>query len=147
MKRIASNGNTKEPKVLLAIAVVPNSGTTSSVDPSPIHSTKYERADGSLVRMWARQCKIDTLDVVPAPVATAPHPCPPGHPQSSPDKRHSRGGGGGEKRDFRGSKDGGFERKHEPRSSLVEKPIAMAIVNDQPVKVLRVLARGEKLDP
>ncbi|KAF8509865.1 hypothetical protein BU17DRAFT_98593 [Hysterangium stoloniferum] len=141
MKRVISKGNPKKSKVVLALVVMPTSGATSSLDPSALHSTKYERADGSLVRMWARQCGIDTFDVEPTPAASVTHPPSPGH---SPDKRHSRGGG--EKHDFRDGKDGGFERKNERRPSIVEKPRAIVIAN-QPNKVVRVLARGEKLDP
>lgn len=143
-----SNGQQVEAKVVLAI-VTPGAmtslGTGSSLDTNTVHPGRYERADGSLVRIWAQRAGIDVLDVDPTVAPSAPH-IPPHHPPSTPERRrshiHSQ-----DRRVLRDSKDSSAERDLERRSSLVEKPIAMTIVNEQPVKVLRVLARGEKLDP
>ncbi|KAF8532164.1 hypothetical protein JB92DRAFT_3080771 [Gautieria morchelliformis] len=140
------NGQHVEGRVVLAVvttATTPSPGTGSSLDTSTIHPGRYERADGSLVRMWAQHAGMEVLEVDPTatPVALPPH-----HPPSSPERRrpHTHGQ---ERRVLRESRESGVEREGERRPSLVEKPIAMAIVNEQPVKVLRVLARGEKLDP
>ena len=132
-------------RVVLAVSVNATSGATpNSLDPGPFHAGRYERADGSLVRTWAQRAGIEVIDVDPS-VAPSAIPLPRNHGHSSPEKRRGYIPGGPEKRDRRDSKDDTLEREKKP--PLVEKPIAMTIVNDQPVKLLRVLARGEKLDP
>jgi hypothetical protein len=141
-----TNGQLVEGRVVLAVvttATMPSPGTGSSLDTNTVHPGRYERADGSLVRMWAQHAGMEVLEVDPTatPVALPPH-----HTPSSPERRRSHPHGQ-ERRVLRESRESGVEREGERRPSLVEKPIAMAIVNEQPVKVLRVLARGEKLDP
>lgn len=109
------NENTK-----VSLAVM-NNGPS---DPALASTGRYDRADGTLVRIWSQRAGIGLLLVEPMPVA--PPPRSQGH-----DKREFRDG----------------RRDKDRRPSLVEKPISIAIVNDQPVKNLRLLARGEKLDP
>ncbi|KIJ53419.1 hypothetical protein M422DRAFT_43078 [Sphaerobolus stellatus SS14] len=123
------------------LAVVTPTSKGGSDHESGTYLARYERVDGALVRIWAQRTGIPVLDVE----QTVNNPRPPQtHP--SPEKRRSNPHNGPEK-------PGRPERRHipekerGPRSPVVEKPIAMSIINDQPVKVLRVLARGEKLDP
>ncbi|KAF8581158.1 hypothetical protein K439DRAFT_1662417 [Ramaria rubella] len=133
-------------KAVLAVVSSASSSGGSSLETSTSHPGRHERADGSLVRIWAQRAGIEVLDVEPTVTMPASHfSSNHGHP--SPERRRSHLHHGGERRDFREGKDSGAEREEERKTSLVEKPIAMAIVNEQPVKVLRVLARGEKLDP
>jgi len=139
-----SNSDPNLKKVVLAISVNAASGPSSnSPDQSPFHTGRYERADGSLVRTWAQRAGIEVIDVDPS-ITPSATPLPRNHGNSSPEKRRGHPGGL-DKRDRRDSKEETLERERKP--PLVEKPIAMTIVNDQPVKLLRVLARGEKLDP
>lgn len=149
--RIDDNGSDNNPefevKVVLAIVATGTAtspGAGSSLDTSTAHPGRFERADGSLVRIWAQRAGIQVLDVDPA-VRSSGH-LSPHHPPSSLERRRSHTQGN-DRRVLRESKDVGTGREGERRPSLVEKPIAMAIVNEQPVKVLRVLARGEKLEP
>lgn len=105
-------------KVTLAVM---NNGPS---DPALASTIRYDRADGALVRIWSQRAGIGLLLVEPMPLATPPR-------NQGHDKREYRDG----------------RRDKDRRPSLVEKPISIAIVNEQPVKNLRLLARGEKLDP
>lgn len=147
-KKRSSDVRQVEAKVVLAVVATGTAmhpGPGSSLDTSTIHPGRFERADGSLVRIWAQYAGVEVLDVDPTVAPSTPH-LPPHHTPTSSERRRSHPHGQ-ERRVLRESKDSGAERESERRPSLVEKPIAMAIVNEQPVKVLRVLARGEKLDP
>ena len=130
----AANGGIK---VLLAV-VTPSSKSNNDSE-SAGYTGRYERVDGALVRAWAERTGIQVLDVEPSP-SLPPRSAP---AQPSPEKRRPPPHTGGDKL-------GRPDRKYNgpgPKSPVVEKPIAMSIINDQPVKVLRVLARGEKLEP
>lgn len=121
--------------------------------PSP-HANKHEpRTAGTLVQQWAARAAITMLEIQPSSpsVSTVQHQQVVNPRISSEDERPKRqfgrgrkgshvspgpgvGGGGG------GSSGGG----------LVERPpavMAMMEMVSQPSKVVRVLARGEKLDP
>jgi len=124
--------------------------------PAPhLHASKHEpRSAGTLVTHWAAKAGIEMLQVAPTlPSSSPPHPAanakvsddedrrkriPPFHgPQVSRGRRNSHqvaaatSGGGGS-------------------TGLVERPAAVMAMMErvsQPSKVVRVLARGEKLDP
>ncbi|GJJ14143.1 hypothetical protein Clacol_008402 [Clathrus columnatus] len=115
------DGNTK-----VALAVMSNPIQSSS-DPTQA-SGRFDRADGVSIRAWAQRAGIQLLLVEPMP-----------SPVPSPERRRGQG------HDKRDHPDG--KRGKDRRPSLVEKPISIAIVNEKPVKNLRLLARGEKLDP
>jgi hypothetical protein len=107
--------------------------------PSVPHANKFEaRSSGVLVTKWAEKAGVELFPVEP----TLP----------------GRGGGGDEderpKRPHH-SHHGPKPRRtsntdHPPKPSLVERPpavMAMMEMISQPTRVVRVLARGEKLDP
>jgi hypothetical protein len=138
----------QSPKVVLAVlsslpTSSPQSGpiTLSAESPVPLpapntsHVTRHEpRSTGSLVTTWASKAGIPVLDIEPA----------------LPDRG---GGGGGGEDDDRARRTKGkrpTSGEHTAKSSLVERPPAIKTLMDmvsQPTKVIRVLARGEKLDP
>lgn len=122
------NENTK-----VALAVLNNGVQVPSETALHPPAGRYDRADGTLIRIWAQKAGMELLLVEPSAV-----------PSSSPPEK--KRGGGQDKRDYRDG-GGGGRRAQDRRPSLVEKPIAIAIVNEQPAKNLRLLARGEKLDP
>ncbi|KAG8758473.1 hypothetical protein FRC12_010002 [Ceratobasidium sp. 428] len=86
--------------------------------------------EGELVREWATKLGLEVLEVERE------------KPAGSPGKgeRRARGGGGG------GRANGPTPGRGRGRGGLVEKP-APAIMVPPAGKVIRVLARGEKLDP
>jgi hypothetical protein len=95
-------------------------------------SGRYDTlVDGELVSEWSTKLGLEVAKVEKE------------KPASSPTKgeRRTRGGGGGGGRS--GGPSGGRNRG---RSGLVEKPVP-AITAPPAGKVIRVLARGEKLEP
>lgn len=133
----------ESPKVVLAVlssfpSSSPQSGTITLPAESPVplpapnisHTTRHEpRSTGILVSMWASKAGIPILDVEPA--------LPDRGGEDDDRTRRARG-----KRPLVG--------EHVTKSSLVERPPAVKTMMDmvsQPTKVIRVLARGEKLDP
>jgi hypothetical protein len=137
-----ANGDGNTPKVVLAIlsslfASPPQSGPVilSAESPVPLPApnfsqvTRHEpRSIGGLVTSWASKAGIPILDIEPA----------------LPD----RGGGEDDDRARRTKRPSSGEQG--AKSSLVERPPAVKAMMDmvsQPTKVIRVLARGEKLDP
>ncbi|KAI0264890.1 hypothetical protein BC834DRAFT_924461 [Gloeopeniophorella convolvens] len=122
------------PRVVLATLAPPPA--PQSAPPVPPPANKHElRAAGALVAHWARRAGLAVL-AVPSSADTP-------HGRTSPDERRapppqfqSRGKGGAGK----GPGAGG----------MVERPPAVRTMMEvvaQPSRVVRVLARGEKLDP
>ncbi len=106
--------------------------------PAPHHGQQHKhepRVTGSLVAYWARRARLVVLDVPPSAGSdgrVSPEDRRPAHNHHN--HHHHRGRGGG-----RGGGGG-----------MVERPPAVKAMMDvvaQPSRVVRVLARGEKLDP
>ncbi|KAH9475549.1 hypothetical protein JR316_0012664 [Psilocybe cubensis] len=106
--------------------------------PTATHANRYEaRSTGSLVASWAAKAGISLLEVDPAL---------PGRGGEDDDRGHGQKRSQGSNRGRRPS----TSDSHGPKSGLVERPpavMAMMEMISQPSKVVRVLARGEKLDP
>jgi len=158
LKSTAGNpvdGKTKALKVVLATLASPPASSPQSVTikladmsvtsetpltpvplpaPSIPHANRHEqRSTGVLVSSWASKAGITLLEIDPAL---------PG--RGDDDERPKRGHG----QSNRGRRPSTSE--HAPKSGLVERPpavMAMMEMISQPSKVVRVLARGEKLDP
>ncbi|KAH7886755.1 hypothetical protein F5I97DRAFT_1045057 [Phlebopus sp. FC_14] len=148
--------NVGKPKVVLAV-LSPSSGpaqvgraadaTIEFSSPVPLpapspHAHKYEpRSAGVLIGHWAARAGIELLELDAS--ATAATPTPSAQPRSvEEDERGKRQGARGRRNSHT---TGGS-----PRTGLVERPAAvmqMMEVVAQPSKVVRVLARGEKLEP
>jgi hypothetical protein len=126
--------------------------------PHPVqHASKHEvRTAGALVGYWAAKAGIDMLEVKPMPLSSgsvvSDDEEPSGRKRGSVPSRgrgsdsgrggkgESLGRGGGMKYDVGMGSGGG----------MVERPpavMAMMELVSQPTKVVRLLARGEKLDP
>ena len=168
-----SNATQHTPKVVLAVLASTLSQTPAPVNqirkfdgasdissPVPLpapnpHTNKHEpRTAGVLVHQWAMRADIDMMEVQPSAPNAAITPqqqvANPRRP-SSEDERPKRQGGRGRRNSQHvppspgvlvGSGGGG--------GGLVERPpavMAMMEMIAQPSKVVRVLARGEKLDP
>lgn len=153
-----NNQAVKDPKVVLAVLspasaqaqvdrAVPESNTELSSPvplpaPSP-HLHRYEpRSAGILIGHWAARAGIPTLEFEPAPV---PSTSPAQHRGAEDDERGKRPTGRGRINSHSGSGPPATRG-----TGLVERPPAvmqMMEVIAQPSKVVRVLARGEKLDP
>ncbi len=132
----------KKPKIVLAVlsslSTSSQSGSAALSMESPVPlpapnvslSGKFEpRSTGTLVSNWASKAGIVLLDIEPA----------------RPDR-----GGDEDERFKRGRGRRPSAGEHPTKSSLVERPQAvmkMMEMVSQPTKVIRVLARGEKLDP
>ncbi|QRV95705.1 hypothetical protein RhiJN_23723 [Ceratobasidium sp. AG-Ba] len=107
----------------VALAVI------DSVDANP--AGRHESlVDGDLVRSWASKLGLEVMDVEKEKPAQSP----------GKGERRARGGGAGSRA---GGPPPGRGRS---RGGLVEKPAA-AIMAPPAGKIIRVLARGEKLDP
>lgn len=136
-----SDVDNKLPNIVLAVlSSSPQSGPIVLCAESPVplpvpnvsHTTRHEpRSTGTLVSAWASKAGVPILDIEPA----------------LPDR-----GGGGEDDDrarrTRGKRP--LANAQTAKSSLVERPPAVKTMMEmvsQPTKVIRVLARGEKLDP
>lgn len=160
----------RKTKVVVAVsptpaAVDPQEGAAAmakSASPVPLPApqpNKFEpRSAGTLVLQWAQNAGVEVLEVSPSPT---PGPSGPGgskeggrrsgdHGRRSPDDerggRCSSSGGRGRRNPQLQRKDG----RGSGSSALVERPpavMAMMEAVSQPSRVVRVLARGEKLDP
>ena len=119
--------------------------TTTGVSPVPLplpapQQHRHEpRVSGVFVGYWARRARLTVLDVLPS---TGGAPDSAGGRAVSPEGRHHHGHGHGHGH-HRGGRGGGG-------GGMVERPPAVKAMMDvisQPSRVVRVLARGEKLDP
>ncbi|KAF8152549.1 hypothetical protein B0H34DRAFT_677853 [Crassisporium funariophilum] len=151
-KPLANPENQKPPKVVLAVlSSAPNLSpqtvlakladmsiaAEAPLAPVPLpaptlpHANKYEaRSVGTLVTSWATQANIKLLEIDPA--------LPGREEEDRPKRAHHNA---------RGRRPSGSD--HGAKSGLVERPpavMAMMEMISQPSKVVRVLARGEKLD-
>lgn len=111
--------------------------------PSVPHANKFEaRSSGVLVARWAEKAGINILPVEP----TLPgRGAAIGGDEDERPKRvhHSHRGP-------KGRRTSNTDHPHPPKASLVERPpavMAMMEMVSQPSRVVRVLARGEKLNP
>ncbi|KAF8129078.1 hypothetical protein EV363DRAFT_1169964 [Boletus edulis] len=147
----------KDPKVVLAVlspaaaqaqvdrAIPESNAEFSSPVPLPApnpHLHRYEpRSAGILIGHWAARAGIPILEFDPTPV-----PSPPVHHRGAEDdEKAKRLPGRG-----RNNSNTGSGPPATRGTGLVERPLAvmqMMEVVAQPSKVVRVLARGEKLDP
>ena len=152
------------PAVIVAVCLEPAQlpevpATSASPVPLPVpHVSKHEqRCTGTLVAEWAKEAGIPILECKSTPL-----PAPPsGHGngrnsrngvRSSSEDEHRPGPPKGliaRKREFSGDKPNIYGPGRN-NGVLVERPAATMAMNAsmmQPSKVIRVLARGEKLDP
>lgn len=156
------------PPVMIAVCLEPshvldNSAAvvSSPVPLPPPQMSKYEqRCSGSLVAQWAKQAGISILECKATPLpqppsarharmpsdeewrATAAGANPPGRPKSANGRGRGPGPHVGDKGNVYGPGRGG--------GALVERPAATIAMNASMMhlsKPIRVLARGEKLDP
>ncbi|KZT66320.1 hypothetical protein DAEQUDRAFT_752191 [Daedalea quercina L-15889] len=170
-----SDGAGKQPRVVLAVlsqaleaqseaVFIPNNHLSASPVPLPAPQTnRHEpRSSGALVAMWAAKAGLEVLEVPPTPSGANGVGCnaSPGvdgrrSPQST--RRSNE-----EERARRGGRRNSYLRNNGERGSspitvrpgastgLVERPPAVMAMMEavaQPSRVVRVLARGEKLEP
>jgi hypothetical protein len=167
------NAAVRTPKVILAVLAPTPSQTSTHVHetrrseggvsdisspvplpaPSP-HAIKHEpRTAGLLVHQWATRADISMIEVQPsAPNAATLPQQQVASPRraSSEEERPKRQGGRGRRNSQHVPSGPGVAGASAGRSGLVERPpavMAMMEMVAQPSKVVRVLARGEKLDP
>ncbi|OCH89506.1 hypothetical protein OBBRIDRAFT_661759 [Obba rivulosa] len=170
-KDVAGAAGAQKPHVLLAIlsqspeaqaeALAPPSAPVSASPvplPAPQANRHEPRASGSLVAQWAAKARLPVLEIAPMSIPNA-NDAPVGGRRSgeirrpAEEERGKRGGAPGHgHRGRRNSRGGGASGR--PGSSggtgLVERPpavMAMMEMVAQPSRVVRVLARGEKLEP
>ena len=163
----ASPDKIKTPKVVLAVLAPPTDSSTDatatpqgavSASPVPLPApqpNRFEpRSAGTLVTLWAAKAGLELLQVSNVPQGPLVNEVygPPFGGRHTPDEdRVPRGGGGG----GRGRRNSHHKDPRAPipgggGGGLVERPpavMAMMEMVSQPSRVVRVLARGEKLDP
>jgi len=109
--------------------------------PSIPHAHKFEvRSSGHLVAKWAEKVGIEMIPVEP----TLPGRGAGGDEEERPKRNHHSHHGP------KGRRSSNTDHPHPPKASLVERPpavMAMMEMVAQPTRVVRVLARGEELDP
>ena len=169
------NANPAANKLRVVLAVLSSPPDSSSVEPSHASPTaiaspvplpapqvnKFEpRCSGAAVSQWAARAGVEVLEVSAAPYTgpTAPKDIPAsgrrsaehgrrsGEGRRSPDDKRANAGRGRRNSHLRVGERGGTP----PGGGLVERPpavLAMMEAVAQPSRVVRVLARGEKLDP
>lgn len=163
--KVTDTAKETKPKVVLAVlSSNPDAHSDSSsaaqgaVSASPVplpapQPNRFEpRSAGTLVAHWGAKAGVELLQVPPMPSDGRPgdqHAHAPGGRRSPEDDRGPRGGGAGRGRRNSHRNDG---RAPTPGTGagLVERPaavMAMMEMVSQPSRVVRVLARGEKLDP
>lgn len=171
------DAETKKNKPTIVLAVVTsipdalsdtpnNAAVTASPVPLPAPQVnRYEpRSSGTMIAQWAKKAGVEILDLPVAQfphstaLSTAPKDIPGGrrsgeHGRRSPEdeRTHRRpqtpGGGRGRRNSHMRNIEHG---NTPPPVGLVERPpavMAMMEAVSQPSRVVRVLARGEKLDP
>lgn len=159
-----------KPRVVLAVSQAAESlypGSEASASPVPLpapQANRYEpRSAGALISAWARKAGIQLLELPPPP--PPPGPTPNGAVKEAPAGRRSGegrrspedgrrggapGGGRGRRVHSRNGSDGVSNARPPSSSGLVERPPAVMAMMEaiaQPSRVVRVLARGEKLEP
>ncbi|EPS96759.1 hypothetical protein FOMPIDRAFT_1062116 [Fomitopsis schrenkii] len=165
-----SDATSKQPRVVLAVlsqaleaqseaVFVPTNHLSASPVPLPAPQTnRHEpRSSGALVAMWAAKAGLQVLEVAPAPSgANSPgRNTSPGDGRRSPQtarrsNEEERAKRGGRRNSYlRSNGDPGSARPG-AGTGLVERPPAVMAMMEavaQPSRVVRVLARGEKLEP
>lgn len=110
--------------------------------PHPHHAQQHRhepRATGTLVTYWARRARLAVLEVPPFPGSDGGRVSPEDRRPAHGHHHHHHHRGRGEYNPTKGGSGG-----------MVERPPAVKAMMDviaQPSKVVRVLARGEKLEP
>ncbi|KAI0357192.1 hypothetical protein OH77DRAFT_1399864 [Trametes cingulata] len=161
-----------KPRVVLAVLSPPADVLTETANPAPVSASpvplpapqpnRYEsRLSGALVARWASKAGIEVLEVSSAPPQSNAGNAPSDAPakgrrsaegrRSGEEERTKRGQGqpGRGRRNSRGTAPG-TRPPPTAGTGLVERPpavMAMMEMVAQPSRVVRVLARGEKLDP
>ncbi|KAI0919946.1 hypothetical protein AcV5_001881 [Taiwanofungus camphoratus] len=160
------------PEVQSEAVITPTAPVAASPVPLPAPQTnRHEpRSSGALVTLWANKAGIEVLEVSPSQPGTSPAQLNTGSPvkdgpingrrsadnprRSHEEERVKRGAAGGSGRGRRNSYLRSGDRLPVagsiPGSGLVERPpavMAMMEMVAQPSRVVRVLARGEKLEP
>ena len=157
------------PPVMVAVCLetplAPDNPATAVSSPVPLpppQTSKYEqRCSGALVAQWAKQASIPVLECKATPLPQPPSARharmpldeewranvaganPPGRPKSANGRGRGPGPHAGDKGNVYGPGRGGG-------GALVERPAATIAMNASMMhlsKPIRVLARGEKLDP
>ncbi|OSD02304.1 hypothetical protein PYCCODRAFT_427028 [Trametes coccinea BRFM310] len=171
------DGKPAQPRVVLAVLPPPADTQTESANPTPVLASpvplpapqpnRYEsRLSGDIVARWASKAGVEVLEVSSAPPqnpagGAGADPATKGPRsgegrRSGEEDRAKRGqGAGGQtgrgRRNSRGTTPGGSRPPPSTAGTgLVERPpavMAMMEMVAQPSRVVRVLARGEKLDP
>lgn len=165
--------NEKKPRVLFAVLASPPD--PASIEPHPVgpaaaspvplpapQVNKFEpRSSGTLILQWAARSDVEILGVAasPFPSTAAPKDIPSNGRRSADHGRRSGEGGRRSPDDKRIPGGRGRRNSHlrtgergatPPGGGLVERPPAVMAMMEavaQPSRVVRVLARGEKLDP
>ncbi|KAF8839975.1 hypothetical protein BDN67DRAFT_969215 [Paxillus ammoniavirescens] len=151
------NSTAKEPKIVLAVLSASSAqaqvdrlatgSTTEMSSPVPLpapspHLHRYEpRSAGTLIGHWAARAGIPTLEFEPTPASSAPSGQ---HRSADDDEKGKRQSGRGKHNSHPA---GGPPATR--GTGLVERPPAVMQMMEmvaQPSKVVRVLARGEKLE-
>ncbi|KAI0740074.1 hypothetical protein C8Q76DRAFT_790556 [Earliella scabrosa] len=168
----AAEKKTATPRVVLAVLSPPADTPVEPANPAPISASpvplpapqpnRYEsRLAGSLVASWAAKAGVEVLEVTSAPPQAHP-----GNGAADPSVKGRRSGDGGRRsgeeerakrtqagrgrRNSRGAAQGSRPPSMATGTGLVERPQAVMTMMEmvtQPNRVVRVLARGEKLDP
>jgi hypothetical protein len=111
--------------------------------PSVPHTNKFEaRVSGVLVAKWAEKAGIATFPVEPTLPGRGAGAG--GDDEERPKRNHHSHHGP------KGRRASNTDQPHAPKACLVERPpavMAMMEMVSQPSRVVRVLARGEKLEP
>lgn len=150
------------PKVVLAVlsgtpeplsdGPAPNGAISASPVPLPApQPNKHEpRAMGTIVAQWAARAGLEVFEVAPTPLQNSKDGYPTGQRRSGEQGRRSPD----DNRNPRGRRNSNNQHRYDGRGAgggaLVERPpavMAMMEAVSQPSRVVRVLARGEKLDP
>lgn len=168
-KKTQTNTITQPPKVVLAVlASTPqisdqthqskrSDGPADISSPVPLpapnpHGNKYEpRTAGTLVQQWGARAGISMTEIQPsAPAPVVMQQQAVSYPRvATEEERPKRQNGRGRRNSHASPGPGGVSGAGHS-SGLVERPpavMAMMEMIAQPSKVVRVLARGEKLDP
>ncbi|EIW53008.1 uncharacterized protein TRAVEDRAFT_53425 [Trametes versicolor FP-101664 SS1] len=168
------DGKPSKLRVVLAVVSPPADGPAESANSAPVSASpvplpapqpnKYEsRLSGALVGRWASKAGVEVLEVTSAPPSSQSGNAPTDAPlkarrsaegrRSAEDERakraQSHGQSGRGRRNSRGTTPGA-RPPPATGTGLVERPpavMAMMEMVAQPSRVVRVLARGEKLDP
>ncbi len=163
---------TPKPRVVLAVTSPSPDTQPESTNPAPISASpvplpapqpnRFEsRLSSALVASWAAKAGVEVLEVTSAPpqahpgngaadVATKGRRSGDSGRRSGEEERAKRMQAGRGRRNSRGAASGARPASMVTGTGLVERPQAVMTMMEmvtQPNRVVRVLARGEKLDP